>query len=146
MQTTSDTQLSSIDLVDNVSFCEVRLRKNIHKEIDDNAEVWRADEVIGKLPLGTTTAYVDANFDALWEEWDDTPMLQRIREIVASSTAPVAPTESDVATDNYPVGTYIMHDGKLCKVIVPIARGEAIVIGTNVTATTVTAEILAINS
>ena len=71
MQTTSDSQLGRIELADNVSFCEVRLRRNIRKEIEDDAEVWRADEVIGKLPLGTTTAYVDANFDELWMRFED---------------------------------------------------------------------------
>ena len=71
MQTTSDTQLGRIELADNGSFCEVRLRRNIRKEVEEEAEVWRADEVIGKLPIGTTTAYVDANFDELWMRFED---------------------------------------------------------------------------
>ncbi len=143
MQTTSDTRLGRIELADNGSFCEVRLRRNIRKEVEEEAEVWRADEVMGKLPLGTTTAYVDANFDALWDEWDDVPVLQRVREIAASSTTPMAPAERDVAVDNHAVGTYLVHDGTLCKVTSPIARGETIAIGTNVAVTTVAAELLA---
>lgn len=143
MQTTSDTQLGRIELADNGSFCEVRLRRNIRREVGEEAEAWRADEVIGKLPLGTTTAYVDANFEALWDEWDDVPVLQRVREIAASSTTPMAPAESDVAADNHAAGTYLVHDGALCKVTSPIARGETIAIGTNVAVTTVAAELVA---
>lgn len=56
----------------------------------------------------------------------------------------VAPVEGETATANHAAGTYLVHDGQLCKVTSAIATGEAISIGTNVTATTVMAEVLAL--
>lgn len=58
----------------------------------------------------------------------------------------VAPIEGAVATANYARGSYIVHNGQLCKVTTAIATGEEIAIGTNVTATTVMAEVLALTS
>ena len=143
----SQQPLEPILMVINGCNMEVWLRRNIRQETDeDGNEVWTAYVVHGELPANTTGAYVSANFDALWDEWDDVPVLQRVREIAASSTAPVAPAESAIATDNYAAGTYLVHDGKLCKVTVPIARGETIIIGTNVTETTVASELLAMQS
>ena len=55
-----------------------------------------------------------------------------------------APTEGDTAANNYAVGSYLVHDGTLYKVTSAIATGEPIVHGTNVTATTVMAELLAL--
>ena len=139
---------SRIEMTVNGHITEVWLHRNIEQvEIDGEdglpQQMWEADEVHGALDASVTGAYVSANFDTLWDEWDDTPVLQRVREIAASSTAPVAPAESAVATDNHAAGTYLVHDGRLCKVTVPIARGETVIIGTNVTETTVAAEILA---
>ena len=143
-RTQSPQQLSQVQMAVNGGIVEVWLHRNIEQVTDEDGNAaWVADQVHGILPASTTGAYVSANFDALWDEWDDTPMLQRVREIAASSTAPVAPAESAIATDNYAAWTYLVHDGKLCKVTVPIARGETIVIGSNVTETTVAAEILA---
>ena len=76
------------------------------------------------------------------------PRADRLRQNEASKLASLqsilcADTE-DVATDNYPVGTYIVTQGTLCRVTVPIARGEEIKVGQNVAATSVTAELLAI--
>ncbi len=56
----------------------------------------------------------------------------------------VAPVEGETATANHAAGTYLVHDGQLCKVTSAIATGEEISIGTNVTATTVMAEVLAL--
>ena len=54
----------------------------------------------------------------------------------------IAPVENGRASANYGVGTYLVHGGQLCRVTTAIATGEAITIGTNVTATTVMAELL----
>ena len=52
--------------------------------------------------------------------------------------------ENGLASTNYAVGSYLVHGGQLCKVTTAIATGEAITIGTNVTATTVMAEVIAL--
>ena len=54
----------------------------------------------------------------------------------------IAPVENGRASANYGVGSYLIHGGTLCRVTTAIAAGEAITIGTNVTATTVMAELL----
>ena len=56
----------------------------------------------------------------------------------------IAPVENHKASTNYAVGAYLVHGGQLCRVTTAIATGEAITIGTNVTATTVMAEILSL--
>ena len=56
----------------------------------------------------------------------------------------IAPVENGLASTNYAVGSYLVHGGQLCKVTTAIATGESITIGTNVTATTVMAEILSL--
>ena len=56
----------------------------------------------------------------------------------------IAPVENGLASTNYGVGSYLVHGGQLCRVTTAIATGESISIGTNVTATTVMAEILSL--
>lgn len=56
----------------------------------------------------------------------------------------IAPVENGLASTNYGVGSYLVHGGQLCKVTTAIATGEAITIGTNVTTTTVMAEVIAL--
>ena len=56
----------------------------------------------------------------------------------------IAPVEGEHASANYAVGSYLVHDGTLCKVTTAIASGEVVAIGTNVTATTVMAEVIAL--
>jgi len=58
--------------------------------------------------------------------------------------AAIAPVENGLASANYSVGTYLIHGGQLCRVTTAIAAGEAITIGTNVVATTVMAEVIAL--
>lgn len=58
----------------------------------------------------------------------------------------IAPVENGRASANYGVGTYLIHGGQLCRVTTAIATGEAIAIGTNVVATTVMAEVIALTS
>lgn len=56
----------------------------------------------------------------------------------------IAPVENGKASTNYGVGSYLIHGGQLCRVTTAIATGEAITIGTNVTTTTVMAEVIAL--
>ena len=60
--------------------------------------------------------------------------------------AQLAPVEQATATANHAVGTYLVLGGTFCKVTSAIATGEAVAIGTNVAATTVAAELLAIQA
>lgn len=61
-----------------------------------------------------------------------------------AALAAIAPVENGTASTNYAVGSYLVHGGQLCRVTVAIATGESISIGTNVTATTVMAEVIAL--
>jgi len=54
----------------------------------------------------------------------------------------VAPIENGKASANYSVGSYLVHAGTLYRVTTAIATGETITPGSNVTATTVMAEII----
>lgn len=64
--------------------------------------------------------------------------------LLDAALSAIAPIENGLASTNYGVGSYLVHGGQLCKVTTAIATGEAITIGTNVTATTVMAEILSL--
>jgi len=65
-------------------------------------------------------------------------------ELVMDALACIATPDGPVATANHAVGTYLTMQGKLYKVTRAIASGETIASGTNVTATTVMAELLAL--
>ena len=56
--------------------------------------------------------------------------------------AVIAPVENHRASTNYAIGAYLIHGGTLYRVTTAIATGEAITPGTNVTATTVMAELI----
>lgn len=58
--------------------------------------------------------------------------------------ATIADPDGPVAQSNHAVGSYLTMGGTLYKVTTAIASGEAIVPGTNVTATTVMAEVLSL--
>ena len=60
--------------------------------------------------------------------------------------ASIATVEGANSAHNYSVGSYLMQGEQLYKVTSAIASGEAIVPGTNVTATTVMAEIVSLTS
>lgn len=62
--------------------------------------------------------------------------------IVDKSQSIVAPVEGATAIANYSVGSYLVHDGTLYRVTKAIATGETITPGSNVTATTVMAELI----
>lgn len=63
----------------------------------------------------------------------------------ADLAASIAPREYTIATGNHAIGDLLMLGFTLCKVTTAIARGEAITIGTNVTRTSVAAEIAALS-
>lgn len=65
-------------------------------------------------------------------------------ELVMGALAAIAAPDGPTATSNHAVGTYLTMGGKLYKVTTAIASGEQIVSGTNVTETTVMAELLAL--
>lgn len=58
----------------------------------------------------------------------------------------VAPIENGKASTNYAQGSYLVHGGILYRVTSAIASGEEITPGTNVTATTVMAEVVSLTS
>lgn len=64
-------------------------------------------------------------------------------ELVMDALACIAAPDGPVATANHSVGTYLTMQGKLYKVTSAIAVGETIKSGTNVTETTVMAELIA---
>lgn len=66
--------------------------------------------------------------------------------VIAGIYAQLAPVDGPTATSNHAAGTYLMLGGTLCRVTTAIAVGETIAIGTNVVATTVMAEILALTA
>lgn len=66
--------------------------------------------------------------------------------VIAGIYAQLAPVDGPTATSNHGVGTYLMLGGTLCKVTTAIAAGETIALGTNVVATTVMTEILALTA
>jgi hypothetical protein len=65
-------------------------------------------------------------------------------DVVMDALACIATPDGPVATSNHAVNTYLTMGGKLYKVTRAIAVGESIVAGTNVTETTVMAELLAL--
>lgn len=65
-------------------------------------------------------------------------------ELVMDALSAIATPDGPTATANHAVGTYLTMQGKLYKVTTAIASGEQITAGTNVTETTVMAELLAL--
>ena len=64
-------------------------------------------------------------------------------ELVMGALAAIAAPDGPVATANHAVNTYLTMQGKLYKVTSAIAVGETIKAGTNITETTVMAELIA---
>lgn len=67
-----------------------------------------------------------------------------LRDAALSTIAPVE--NGATASDNYAVGSYLMHGGTLYRVTSAIASGESINPGTNCTAVTVMAELVRLTS
>ena len=97
---------------------------------------------IPAIPAPDTHFWLEQDTNkSLTYERDANMVVDRLHGLCAN----IAPVEGDKASTNYVVGSYLVHDDKLCKVTSAIGTGETIAIGTNVAATTVAAEILAIN-
>ena len=82
---------------------EVSLHRNIEQVEDEDGIHWEADEVRGEVDATTSGAYIAANFDALWDEWDDTPLTVRIADVRGA-------TET--------------HDGAIVELAEMVAEGE----------------------
>ena len=63
-----------------------------------------------------------------------------------ASLGVIAPVENSKASTNYSIDSYLINNGRLCKVTSAIASGEDVVQGTNCTATTVMAEVVSLSS
>jgi hypothetical protein len=63
---------------------------------------------------------------------------------INSIAGSLAMIETSPATANHAVGSYLMLNNRLCKVIAAIATGEQIIVGSNVQYTTVAEELTAI--
>ena len=81
--------------------------------------------------IGTEASNIQAEIDEFEES---------TRKLAGS----LAMVETSPATANHSVGDLIVYNNQLYKVTVSIASGEAIVVGTNVSATTVANELMAI--
>ena len=81
VHTCSEHQLDRIYVISNGMDVYVWLRRNVSQVTDENGTHWEADEVHGTLPATTSVAYVEAHFDELWDEWDDTPIVRRIADV-----------------------------------------------------------------
>lgn len=102
--------------------------------------------------LGDNTIWMDAEgtikldykTNAVATKGDVNDALARIKAL-AKITEAIAPVESSyTATQNYAIGDYLIVDYKLYKVTAAITSGATITEGTNVTATTIMAEIQAL--
>ena len=65
-------------------------------------------------------------------------------DLVMGVLACIATPDGPIASANHAVGTYLTMGGKLYKVTRAIASGETVASGTNVTETTVMAELIAL--
>lgn len=92
--------------------------------------------------LGTNNVYADAGNISLTVRGD----LANLYSLDSSKaeTAALAPVESGTASRNYNSGDYLALGGRLYKAAAAIATGEALTIGTNITPTTVAAELAAL--
>ena len=70
-------------------------------------------------------------------------MVQQLTAETAIAYASIAAVDGPTATANHAIGSYLTMGGTLYKVTRAIAVGETIAAGTNVTATTVMAELIA---
>ena len=74
---------------------------------------------------------------------DTNLVVQSLSAETAIAYASIATVDGPTATASHAVGTYLTMDGTLYKVTQAIAVGETIAAGTNVTQTTVMAELIA---
>lgn len=99
---------------------------------DENGTEEFIDERTVPIPVGTNTEY-------------PTNQVKKLDGLPSDFSTLIAPTEkTTTASRNYAVGNYLIYKNVLYKVTSPIASGGTITIGTNVTATTIMAELLAL--
>ena len=77
---------------------------------------------------------------------DTNLVVQQLNTETALAYSAIAATDGPTATANHAAGTYLTMDGVLYKVTSAIAVGETIAAGTNVSATTVMAELIALTA
>ena len=87
--------------------------------------------------------FIGNEISTLAAQWHDRISYERTIA-TQDALASVAPIEHSPAESNHSVGELITYEGALYKVTAAIARGESITIGTNVAATTVAAELAAL--
>lgn len=92
------------------------------------------------IPVGHNTFFptsLTSRIDALEDEFN---------EEITSLSESIASTETSPATATHATGTYLMYQNRLYKVIASISVGESLTVGTNIQATTVMAELLALTA
>ena len=96
------------------------------------------------LPAPNCTVWADPTANLkLTYTIDSETIEESLESGIGKAFSSVAPVETSPATDNHGIGSRIVYNETLYKVTSAIAAGEDIVPGTNVTATTVAAELLA---
>ena len=99
------------------------------------------------IPLGTVTLpALAAPYATAWAVTDPSTTIaldyeRDVNMAIEEMGANIAPVEQAVATANHATGSLMMLGGHLVKATTSIAIGEAVAIGTNVSATTVAAEL-----
>ena len=99
------------------------------------------------LPSPNVTMWADPTTGLQMEYVRDTNLVvQQLNTETALAYSAIAATDGPTATANHAAGTYLTMDGVLYKVTSAIAVGETIAAGTNVSATTVMAELIALTA
>ncbi len=99
------------------------------------------------IPVGHDTLLSTTIFQRVEQLEEDLKEEEKKSEETFSKIAgSIATEETSPATATHATGTYLMYQNRLYKVIASIAVGESLSIGTNITATTVMAELLALTA
>lgn len=109
-------------------------------QIPDGSEIKIIAQITPNIDVEWWTINQDATARAIYTVMDE------IETTETNVLNNIAKVENGKASVNYSVGSYLVNNGKLYKVTSAIASGENIVPGTNVTATTVMAELVALTS
>ena len=111
-------------------------------------------QVLKKTENGIAWGNDEAGTDAVWgnitgnmaDQTDLNNALSTLNEEINSLAGSLAMVETSTATANHAVGDLIVYNNQLYKVTAAIASGEAIVVGTNVSATNVSGELIPLTS
>lgn len=147
-QTYSSTPLDAITVVQDGGEAHVWLRRDITHDWRDepdgtSQEFWRADEVHGTMPAGTTAVDVAEIFDVLWTVFERTEMTEMEREVAQvsqeQSTAAILGDGGGggYAPDNISEGDFFVAGGAAYVALCGIARGERLTPNANVQVTTI---------